>query len=72
MSDTKKCGKTDVDALAIQLDTKLHEWSAETASRVRRLVGEIIECAEFDVLDIARSRTVEQEVLNLLDEPVTG
>jgi hypothetical protein len=60
-----------MDALAVQLDTKLHEWSSETATQVRRLVAEIIECAEFNVLDIARSRSVEQEVLDLIDEPTT-
>lgn len=60
-----------MDALAIQLDTKLHQWSPETATQVRRLIAEIIECAEANVLDIARSRSVEQEVLDLIDEPTT-
>ena len=35
----------------------------------RALVAEIIELADGDALDIARSRTVEQEVLDILDEP---
>ena len=30
---------------------------------------EIIDLADHDVLDIMQSRSVEQEVLNLLDEP---
>jgi hypothetical protein len=58
-----------MDALAEQLDTKLHEWQPDTAERVRRLIVEIIECADLNVLDIARSRAVEQEVLDLIDEP---
>jgi hypothetical protein len=32
-------------------------------------VAEIIEMADLDMLDILRSRAVEQEVLDLLDEP---
>jgi hypothetical protein len=47
----------------------LHEWQPDTAERVRRLIVEIIECADLNVLDIARSRAVEQEVLDLIDEP---
>ncbi|MFL6262787.1 MAG: hypothetical protein ACJ76Y_24060 [Thermoanaerobaculia bacterium] len=30
-----------------------------------------IELADLNLLDLARSRRVEQEVLDLLDEPVT-
>jgi hypothetical protein len=33
------------------------------------LVAEIIELADNDALDICCSRNVEQEVLNILDEP---
>ena len=58
-----------MDALAEQLDTKLHQWVPETAEQVRRLVLEIIECADQNLLDIVRSRSVEQEVLDLIDEP---
>ncbi len=32
---------------------------------------EIIEMADQDVLDVMRSRVVEQEVLDMLDEPAT-
>ncbi len=39
--------------------------------QVRQYVAEIIEMADRDVLDIVRSRVVEQEVLDLLDEPET-
>ena len=33
--------------------------------------AEIIDLADYDVLDIMQSRSVEQEVLNLLDETTT-
>jgi len=32
---------------------------------------EVIELADYGVLDLMRPRTVEQEVLDLLDEPTT-
>ena len=57
-----------MEAIAESLDTKLHEWKPETSQKVRALVAEIIELADDDALDIARSRAVEQEVLDLLDE----
>ena len=56
-----------MDALAEQLDAKLREWTPETAAHVRQRVTEIIELADQDVLDIMRSRIVEQEVLEMLD-----
>jgi len=58
-----------MEAIAARLETKLHEWKPETSQMVRALVAEIIELADNDTLDLARSRSVEQEVLNLLDEP---
>ena len=58
-----------MEAIAEKLETKLHEWNPETSEKVRALVAEIIELADDDALDLARSRTVEQEVLNILDEP---
>jgi hypothetical protein len=58
-----------MDALAEQLDAKLHEWTPETAAQVRQRVAEIIELADQEVLGIMRSRAVEQEVLDLLDAP---
>jgi hypothetical protein len=61
-----------VDALAEKLDTKLREWKPETAAQVRQRVEEVIDLADHDVLDLMRSRTAEQEVLDLLDEPTTG
>jgi hypothetical protein len=60
-----------VDALAEKLDARLREWKPETAAEARQRIGEVIELADNDILDIARSRTAEQEVLDLLDEPPT-
>ena len=56
-----------MDALAEQLDAKLREWTPETAAHVRQRVTEILELADQDVLDVMRSRIVEQEVLEILD-----
>jgi hypothetical protein len=60
-----------MDLLAEHLDRKLREWSPETAEQVRSQVVEIIELADQGLLDIVRSHQVEQEVLDLLDEPTT-
>src|SRR5262245_15960355 len=60
-----------MDILAERLDQKLREWSPETAEQVRGQVVEIIELADQGLLDIVRSRQVEQEVLDLLDEPTS-
>lgn len=60
-----------MDVLAKRLDKKLREWTPETATQVRSQVLEIIELADQHLLDIVRSRKVEQEVLDLLDEPTT-
>ncbi len=60
-----------MDVLAKQLDKRLREWSPETAAQVRSQVVEIIDLADQHLLDIVRSRKVEQEVLDLLDEPPT-
>jgi hypothetical protein len=56
-----------MDALAVKQDTKLREWPSETAIQVRQRVAEIMALADQDVLDVMRSRAVEQEVLDLLD-----
>ena len=60
-----------MDALVEKLDNKLRQWQPDIAERVRQCVAEIIEVADQDALDILRSRVVEQEVLDLLDEPET-
>jgi len=49
----------------------LREWKPETAAEARERISELIELADHGVLDIARSRAAEQEVLDLLDEHLT-
>jgi hypothetical protein len=56
-------------AIADKLDQRLQMWDSETAAAVERLVNEIISLADQDALGLLRSRHVEQEVLNILDEP---
>ena len=58
-----------MDALVQELDTKLRQWQPDIAQQVRQCLAEIIELADQDALDLLRSRAVEQEVLDLLDEP---
>jgi hypothetical protein len=60
-----------MDALVEHLDQKLREWKPEVADEVRHQVVEIMTLADQGVLDLMRSRAVEQEVLELLDEPTT-
>ena len=60
-----------MDVLAENLDVKLREWKPEVADQVRQQVTEIMDLADQGVLDVMRSRAVEQEVLELLDEPTT-
>jgi hypothetical protein len=60
-----------MEALAERLDAKLHEWGPDTAEEVRQRVAEIIDLADQDAVDVMRSQAVEQEVLDLLDEPAT-
>ena len=57
-----------MDVLAEKLDTRLHEWKPDVANEVREHVSEIIDLADQGTLDVARSRIVEQEVLDLIDE----
>jgi hypothetical protein len=60
-----------MDALVQELDTKLRQWQPDLAKQVRQCLVEIIELADQDALDILRSRVVEQEVLDLIDEAET-
>ena len=57
-----------MDALAEKLDARLREWKPETAAEARERIIEVIELADQDLLDVARSRAAEQEVLDLLDD----
>ncbi len=59
-----------MDVLTERLDAKLREWEPNIAATVRERILEIIALADQDALDIMRSRAVEQEVLDLLDEPI--
>ncbi len=58
-----------MDALVKKLDARLRWWKPEMAAEVRERIAEVIELADHDFLDIARSRAAEQEVLDRLDEP---
>lgn len=58
-----------MDALAEQLDAKLQTWQPDTAAEVRQRIAEVIELADGGALDLMRARSVEQDVLDLLDEP---
>jgi hypothetical protein len=60
-----------MDALVERLDARLRQWKPETADQVRQRVAEVIELADQDALDLMRPRAIEQEVLDLLDEPTT-
>jgi ABC-type branched-subunit amino acid transport system ATPase component len=55
-----------------KLDAKLKEWKPETAAEVRNRLAEMMALADQDALDLMRSRAMEQEVLDMLDEPTAG
>ena len=57
--------------MAGKLDARLREWNPEMAAEARARIMEVIELADQDLLDVARSRSAEQEGLDLLDEPTT-
>lgn len=65
----RRYGANVMEAIAETLEIKLHKWKPDTSQKVRELVAEIIDLADDDALDLGRSRQVEQEVLDLLDEP---
>ena len=44
-------------------------WHPDMVTQVRQRIAEIIDMADQDALDVLRSRAVEQEVLDTLDEP---
>jgi hypothetical protein len=58
-----------MDLLVETLNSKLLEWKPETAADVPERVAEIIALADQDVLDLLRSRSVERDVLDILDAP---
>lgn len=57
-----------MDALVEKLDARLRAWKPETAAEARRRIAEVIDLADHEILDLSRSRTAEQEVLDLIDE----
>jgi len=57
-----------MDVLVEKLGVKLREWTPQVAAEVRQHLSEIIELADQEALDLVRLRTIEQEVLDLLDE----
>lgn len=60
-----------MDALVQKLDSKLKRWNPKTARAVKKQISEIMALADSDLLDLGRSRRVEQDVLDLIDEPKT-
>ncbi len=57
-----------MDVLAERLDCKLREWKPEKAELARQRIAEIIDATDEDGLDLLRSRQVEQEVVDLIDD----
>ncbi len=55
-------------SIAQRLDDKMKKWNDEKAAAVERIVSEIIDLADEDCLDLLRSRMVEQEVMDIIDE----
>ena len=60
---------TSVDSIAEKLDIKLSMWKPEVSREVRAVIADVIDAADNDALDLLRSRAIEQEVLDQLDEP---
>ena len=61
-----------MEDLLDKLRMRLREWRPETATQVRQVLAEVIDLADYDALDLVRSRAAEQELLDILDEPVSG
>lgn len=61
-----------MDALVETLEAKLREWKPETVAQVRQHLAEIMALADQGALDLLRSRAVEQQVLDMLNEPAAG
>ncbi|MFN9668918.1 MAG: hypothetical protein ACK573_08790 [Pseudanabaena sp.] len=57
-----------MDTLAKTLNVRLAKWQPDVADLARQFILEIIDLADRDALDILRSLSVEQEILDLLDE----
>jgi hypothetical protein len=59
-----------MDAIVEKLDARLSQWKLEISAGVSSLISEVINAAD-DALDLMRSRAVEREVLDSLDEPAS-
>jgi len=57
-----------MENLVMVLDERLHKWHPQIADEVKIRIAEIIDYADQGTLDLSRSRRVEQEVLDLIDE----
>ncbi|MDZ7696635.1 MAG: hypothetical protein U5R49_06910 [Deltaproteobacteria bacterium] len=57
-----------MENLVVVLDERLHKWHPQIADEVKTRVAEIIDYADQGTLDLSRSRRVEQEVMDLIDE----
>jgi hypothetical protein len=57
-----------MDILAEQLNIKLANWKPDIAEQVRQYIKELIDLADQEAVGIIRSRNVEQEVLDMIDE----
>jgi hypothetical protein len=53
-----------MDSVVESLNTKLSQWTPDVAAQVKLSILEIIEMADQGILDLGRSRQVEQEVLD--------
>jgi len=60
-----------MSSLVQQLAEKLDQWEPEVSRKVESLVAEIMDLADAGAPELLRSRAVEQEVLDLLDEPLS-
>lgn len=63
--------KAIMPSVAQKLASKLEEWEPAVSREIEVLVADIIDLTDLNILDLARSRRVEQEVLDLLDEAIT-
>ncbi len=58
-----------MDVLAEKLDIKLRNWKPDIARQVKQSKVKLIDLADQEAIDMMRSRSVEQDVLDILDEP---
>lgn len=58
-----------MDAIVEKLDAKLNTWKPDVSQKVRALVSQVIDAADNNALDLIRSRAVEREVLDQIDDP---